>query len=58
MMRCFSILAVHCLALALFAAAAGPASGAEDVVEMTVELVSRDDADFRAIGLDRIRHAA
>jgi HEAT repeat protein len=57
-MRCFSILAVHCLALALFAAAAGPASGAEDVVEMTVELVSRDDADFRAIGLDRIRHAA
>ncbi|MCX7413040.1 MAG: HEAT repeat domain-containing protein [Planctomycetia bacterium] len=58
MMRCFSILAVHCLAIALFAAAAGPASGAEDVVEMTVELVSRDDADFRAIGLDRIRHAA
>jgi len=58
MMRCFSILAVHCLALALCAAAAGPASGAEDVVEMTVELVSRDDADFRAIGLDRIRHAA
>lgn len=58
MMRRFSILAVHCLALALFAAAAGPASGAEDVVEMTVELVSRDDADFRAIGLDRIRHAA
>jgi HEAT repeat protein/uncharacterized protein (DUF1778 family) len=58
MMRCFSILAVHCLALALFAAAARPASGAEDVVEMTVELVSRDDADFRAIGLDRIRHAA
>jgi HEAT repeat protein/uncharacterized protein (DUF1778 family) len=58
MMRCFSILAVHCLALALFAAAAGPASGTEDVVEMTVELVSRDDADFRAIGLDRIRHAA
>jgi HEAT repeat protein/uncharacterized protein (DUF1778 family) len=58
MMRCFSILAVHCLAIALFAAAAGPASGAEDVVEMTVELVSRDDVDFRAIGLDRIRHAA
>jgi HEAT repeat protein/uncharacterized protein (DUF1778 family) len=58
MMRRLPILAVHCLALALFAAAAGPASGAEDVVEMTVELVSRDDADFRAIGLDRIRHAA
>ena len=58
MMRCFSILAVHCLAIALFAAAVGPASGAEDVVEMTVDLVSRDDADFRAIGLDNIRHAA
>jgi HEAT repeat protein/uncharacterized protein (DUF1778 family) len=58
MMRRLPILAVHCLVIALFAAAAGPASGAEDVVEMTVELVSRDDADFRAIGLDRIRHAA
>jgi len=58
MMCRLPILAVHCLAIALFAAAAGPASGAEDVVEMTVELVSRDDADFRAIGLDSIRHAA
>lgn len=31
---------------------------AADTVAAVIELVGRDDADFRAIGLDRIRHAA
>lgn len=35
-----------------------PASAADDPVAMTIDLLSRDDADFRAIGLDRVRHAA
>lgn len=34
--------------------AASPA--ADDPIAMTIDLVSRDDADFRAIGLDRVRH--
>jgi hypothetical protein len=29
---------------------------ADDPVALTIELFSRDDADFRAIGLDRVRH--
>lgn len=29
---------------------------ADDPVAMTIDLFSRDDADFRAIGLDRVRH--
>ena len=34
--------------------AASPA--ADDPIAMTIDLVSRDDAEFRAIGLDRVRH--
>ena len=33
-------------------------SSAADAVAAVTELIGRDDADFRAIGLDRIRHAA
>lgn len=47
---CFTAL---CLALAPLERAA-----AADAVATIIDLVGRDDADFRAIGLDRIRHAA
>jgi len=48
---------LHCSAaicLALFCTAR---SVAADPVTAVIDLVGRDDADFRAIGLDRIRHA-
>jgi HEAT repeat protein len=47
------------LALACLASAPWPATAADappDAVRMTVEFLSRDDADERSIGLDRIRH--
>ncbi|MFM8707496.1 MAG: hypothetical protein ACKOHK_05280 [Planctomycetia bacterium] len=28
----------------------------QDAVQMTIDFLARDDADFRAIGLDRVRH--
>ncbi|MEI6240671.1 MAG: HEAT repeat domain-containing protein [Planctomycetia bacterium] len=31
---------------------------AQDAVAMIVDLIGRDDAEYRAIGLDRVRHAA
>jgi hypothetical protein len=36
------------------AGAAEPAP--QDAVQMTIDLLTRDDADFRAIGLDRVRY--
>lgn len=37
-----------------------PATAAEaapqEAVQMTIDFITRDDADFRAIGLDRVRH--
>ena len=45
--------AALCLALVSFERAT-----AADTVAAVIDLVGRDDADFRAIGLDRIRHAA
>ena len=46
---------------AMFVAASGlarPATAADapEAVKMVVDLLMRDDADFRAIGLDRVRH--
>jgi HEAT repeat protein len=41
-------------ALAVTMPLAAPA--ADDPVAMTIDLFSRDDADFSAIGLDRVRH--
>jgi HEAT repeat protein len=34
----------------------GFSQAADDPVTLTIDLFSRDDADFRAIGLDRVRH--
>jgi HEAT repeat protein len=46
-----------CTALCLAFVPAERAAAA-DAVATIIELVGRDDADFRAIGLDQIRHAA
>lgn len=50
----------HALLLSLIAALIlampSPSSAADDPVAMTIEFFCRDDADFRAIGLDRVRH--
>lgn len=46
-----------CTALCLALVAVERAAAA-DAVAAVIDLVGRDDADFRAIGLDRIRHAA
>ena len=35
---------------------AAEAAAPQDAVQMTVDLLTRDDANFRAIGLDRVRH--
>jgi hypothetical protein len=45
-----------CLTLALVWLPAGAAHGAETAVRMTVDLLGRDDAEFRAIGLDAVRY--
>jgi HEAT repeat protein len=45
-------------ACAVALAATPPAARADDAVAMIVDLATRDDAEFRAIGLDGIRHAA
>lgn len=44
------------LIAALILAMPSASSAADDPVAMTIDLFSRDDADFRAIGLDRVRH--
>ena len=44
------------LTAALSLAMPAPAPAADDPVAMTIDLFSRNDADFRAIGLDRVRH--
>jgi HEAT repeat protein len=47
-----------CSAALCLAFVAAERAAAADAVATIIELVGRDDADFRAIGLDRIRHAA
>ena len=48
--------AVTVFAAALVSPCMAGAARADDPVAMVMELVARDDADFRAIGLDRVRH--
>ena len=54
------LLARHMLSAAMVALvlAAASAPAATDPVAMVIELLASDDADFRAIGLDAVRHAA
>lgn len=47
-----------CGAALCLAAASIERAAAADAVTTIVDLVGRDDAEFRAVGLDRIRHAA
>lgn len=53
-MRTFVLLASLITAITL--AAPSIARAADDPVALTIDLFSRDDADFRAIGLERVRH--
>jgi len=46
------------VALLLLAAAPGHPAMAEDAVGMIVDLIGREDSEFRAVGLERIRHGA
>ena len=55
---CVSRSVIAGLTLVVAGGVAGVARAADDAVAMVVDLVSRDDADFRAIGFDRISHAA
>lgn len=45
-----------CLA-ASFAATTAVAAAPQEAVQMTIDLIARDDAAYRAVGLDRVRHA-
>lgn len=53
-MRVLALVMSFTAALAVVVPPAAPA--ADDPVTMTIDLLSRDDADFHAIGLDRVRH--
>ena len=53
-MRTLALLVSLTATIVLTSAAVSRA--ADDPVAMTIDLFSRDDADFRAIGLDRVRH--
>lgn len=53
-MRTFALFVSLTATIVLTSAAVSRA--ADDPVALTIELFSRDDADFRAIGLDRVRH--
>ncbi len=44
------------LLAAAAAAATAMAAAPQDAVQMTIDLIARDDAAYRAIGLDRVRH--
>jgi hypothetical protein len=48
-------LALACLCCCLPRAIAAE-SVPQDAVQMTIDLITRDDPDFRGIGLDRVRH--
>jgi hypothetical protein len=50
----FSALACCCCCTLQPATAAETAP--QDAVQMTIDFITRDDADFRGIGLDRVRH--
>lgn len=55
--RAFVCLALVALAAGLCCPTSTPAAEApRDAVEMTLDLLGRDDAGFRSIGLDRVRH--
>ena len=41
---------------ALLAAPTAMAAPPQEAVQMTIDLIARDDAAFRAVGLDRVRH--
>jgi HEAT repeat protein len=47
---------IACLSCDLRPTAAADAKAPQDAVQMTVDLLSRDDQAFRAIGLDRVRY--
>jgi HEAT repeat protein len=49
-------LAIACLSCNLRPAAAADATAPQDAVQMTVDFLAKDDQDFRAIGLDRVRY--
>jgi len=49
-------LTIVCLSCDLRPAAAADATAPQDAVQMTVDLLTRDDQSFRAIGLDRVRY--
>jgi hypothetical protein len=45
-----------CVSGGLPPSAAGAEPAPQEAVQMTIDFLTRDDADFRAIGLDRVRH--
>jgi hypothetical protein len=45
-----------CVSGGLPPSAAGADPAPQDALQMTIDFLTRDDADFRAIGLDRVRH--
>jgi HEAT repeat protein len=47
---------ITCLTCGLRQAAAADAAVPQDAVQMTIDFLTRDDSDFRAIGLDRVRY--
>ena len=45
-----------CVSGGLPPSASGAEPAPQDALQMTIDFLTRDDADFRAIGLDRVRH--
>jgi len=60
-MRLFStqvlaIVALVCLPFSLSQTAAAAEAGPQNAVQLTIDFLTRDDADLRAIGLERVRY--
>jgi len=53
--RVLATVALACLSLSVSPAAAAPA-GPQNAAQMTIDFLTRDDADLRAIGLERVRY--
>ena len=53
--RVLATVALACLSLYVSPAAAAPA-GPQNASQMTIDFLTRDDADLRAIGLERVRY--
>ena len=51
-----ALAAIACLTCTLRPAAAADAKAPQDAVQMTTDLLARDDQAFRSIGLDRVRY--